>query len=130
MGDTYKTKDLPQFLRDCLKAIGYRKRKAVVYLVTGCEVYGTNWSGGSRHEYTTFNCNGDVDGHPREGGDWTRPEPVTIEFTQSTPLCIQAGTFQGKPGTAFIYIHPRFAQMIGLPVSYTFSTDEIEDWSK
>ena len=114
MGTTYNTKELPQFLRDCLKAIGYRKRRAVVYLVTGCEVYGTNWSGGSRNEYTTFDSQGVVVGHPREGGNWMRPEPTTVEFTQSTPLCIQAGTFCGKPGTAFIYIHPRFAQSIGL----------------
>jgi len=96
-----------------------------VRLCTACEVYGTNWSGGSRHEYTTFNKLGDVVGHPRQGGDWIRPEPTTVEFTQSTPLCIQAGTFCGKPSIAFIYIHPRFAQSIGLPVTYNFEGEWI-----
>lgn len=130
MGDTVNVKDLPQFLKDCLKAIGYRKHKAIVYLSTNCFVHGTNWSGGSRNEYTTFNRNGDIDGHPREGGNWMNPQPVTVEFTKSTPLCIEAGPFCGKPGTAFIYIHPRFAQTIGIaPIGYTFTAQELEDWT-
>lgn len=101
-------KDLPQEIRSALKRLGYRKHKAILSLCTGVEIYGTQWDGGSRHEYTLFDAAGTPCNRLYQSGTWMKPEQTERHLNATYPMVIEAGTFCGKPGTAYIYIHPRY----------------------
>jgi hypothetical protein len=107
-----ETKNLPEVLRLALKSLGYRKRKASLRIAQTAEIYGTNWYAGSRNEYFSF----DHDGRPLsqhwQGGSWVRPKPTTLELNGR--FVIQAGTFRGKQGLAFIYISRELAKELGI----------------
>lgn len=97
-----ETKNLPEVLRLALKSLGYRKRKASLCIAQTVEIYGTNWSDGSRNQYFSFDHDGSPLSQHWQGGDWMRPEPTNLELKGR--FVIQAGTFRGKQGLAFIYI--------------------------
>jgi hypothetical protein len=111
MGDIVKVVDLPKEIKSALKRLGYRKRKAILTICTGVEIYSTQWDGGSRNEWYGVDC---VPIHD------PRPWPENMgsmgvrELTKDCPMVLALGTFCGKAATAKIYIHPRFAQSLGM----------------
>jgi hypothetical protein len=107
-----EVKQLPDVLRQALKTLGYRKRKASLRIAPTVEVYGTNWSDGSRNQYYSFDHEGRPLSQHWQGGDWIRPEPTSIELNGR--FVIQAGTFRGKQGLAFIYISRELAKGLGI----------------
>jgi hypothetical protein len=87
---------------------GYRKRKVVLKEGTAVTLYGLNWDGGSRSEYTLVDLNtrvvlpiGDNMTAPWDNKDEGRR--VTINPGQAV---VQTGTFCGKPATMFITYRP------------------------
>lgn len=113
MGDIVKVADLPQEIKQALKRLGYRKRKAIITYCTGVEIYGTQWDGGSRNEWHSFGNDGSTfpitDGRPwPENMGSLGVSPLDFE----RPLIICVGTFCGKSATAKIYILPAYAETI------------------
>lgn len=95
------------FVKNILRAINYRKRKAYIVLAERMSYSGTFWDGGSRNEYTAVNLdnfisvNGPQFAPPQFGG----PNEVQFDIPIGVAI-IQHGIFCGKPATAFIHINP------------------------
>lgn len=123
MSDILNVKDLPDQLRVVLSLLGYRRRKVILTLCTGVEIYGMQWDGGSRNEWFTVSASGSI----AQIVDTERTWPDNMgslgvrDLTQESPMVLCGGTFCGKVATMKLYIHPRYAQAIGIqPIGYSF----------
>lgn len=93
-------------IAEIAKALGYRRKKYLLFPSYHVTLQGLNWSGGSRSEYTAVDL---VTLSTRQPG---RPHPMNnaaegarVELPYGTALA-KTGTFMGKPAMLYLYVRP------------------------
>jgi len=104
----YIKRDAKEF-RNILNTIGYRKRSVQVCPSDKITVYGLNWDGGSRSEYTAVTLDGKPVGDLSKYNmvaPWQNPANGSTLPIPPGVVVIKHGVFMGKPATAYIYVNP------------------------
>lgn len=105
----FAVKEYPELLAVIRAAFpSYRKHKVIVSVTDSVELAGTFWDGGSRSSYVAVELASNRSkgapqyAPPQFGGPRVAPR-VTLPVGVAIVEC---GTFQGKPATAHVFIHP------------------------